>query len=47
MCYLLRLCLGDKGCTEFGLGEARGPRVGVGKNWVMGVSVVINRGAGI
>ena len=23
-----------------------GPRVGVGSNWVMGVSVVINRGAG-
>ena len=24
----------------------RGPRVGAGKNWVMGVSVLINRGAG-
>ena len=21
MCCLLRLCLGDKGCSEFGLGE--------------------------
>ena len=41
MCCLLRLYLGDEGCGEFWWEELE-----VGKNWVMGISVVINKGAG-